>query len=333
MEIKEAIRILELSELNSVEELKSQFYARAHELHPDKSDDPQANERFQELIAAYRVCLTNLSELFSHFDQVPSAVEEESVSAVIENLDDIFEDIFGFAKTGRVLGYREPQLVALTVEELCQGVSKEQKLTGYRSCPDCQGAGVPLGHSTKICTYCFGKGFTQKKNEQNARPKICQRCQGRGRMMSHACERCAGFGRLKEHKKYKINIPDFWVPGQVYTASGWDTKTQKPSELFLEIAVKDHPVFEIANHDLLCEYQHDFERHPEGRDVRVQTPMGIALFSIKANAKPKSIVRVAGLGRYTGKDHKARGDLVIVLKQRKHPWWQKVFKVLRRTNP
>ena len=61
MNKKKAIKILNLENNFTKEQLKKQYRIKALELHPDKNKNEDANERFQELGEAYKYLTNNIS--------------------------------------------------------------------------------------------------------------------------------------------------------------------------------------------------------------------------------------------------------------------------------
>lgn len=157
MDLKQAIKLLQLEKFNGVDDLKKEFRQLAHRYHPDKNPGAAAVIQFRKILEAYRFSLQHITDLFGHFGLQESSQDAETARAAIKNLDDIFEDIFGFSKSGRVLGYHEPQVVSLTLEEFALGAKKRQRMIAWVKCPECRGNGALPGTSVKICSYCLDR--------------------------------------------------------------------------------------------------------------------------------------------------------------------------------
>ena len=142
MNLKTAISLLGIKSFKTIDDLKTHFRHKAHALHPDKNSDRDTSAEFRELVDAYKFLLEHSPEVFKYFGVSEKPIEEASVKIAIDSIDDIFEDLFGFSKSGRVLGYQEPQPLYLTLEEFAFGANKKQRLIAYTPCPECRGTGA-----------------------------------------------------------------------------------------------------------------------------------------------------------------------------------------------
>lgn len=324
MNLKKAIETLKLKKVRGIEDLKDQFHKLAHQFHPDKNPDQLAHQTFREILEAYSYLLNNLTAVYDHFGLEDEQEDEETVKSVIQNLDDIFDDIFGFSKSGRVLGFQEPQILYLTVEEFVKGVTKKKRMVAYVTCLVCQGVGAPAGQSAKVCSHCFGHG-TLPKSPTDKKPKICPKCRGRGRMIAHPCTECNGFGRLKQQHLQKFTVPVGLRANEVYTLEGVDLETKRPTKIFVELRLLRHSIFQIDKTDLLCEYHLDFKDLHSDLKLYLNTPLGKVPLTIPKNAQKGDCYRISGAGLYKDPRKSERGDLVVTLRNRKKSLWSKMF--------
>lgn len=128
MNLKLAIQLLGITEFTGIEDLKKCFHEQAHRTHPDKNKNSQSDQEFRDLVQAYRYALENLGELYAHFGMTETEQDEFTAKTTIENLDDIFEDIFGFSKSGRVLGSQQSQVIYVKLEEFLSGAKLRKKM-------------------------------------------------------------------------------------------------------------------------------------------------------------------------------------------------------------
>lgn len=324
MNLKTAINTLELKEFRGIEDLKAQFYKLAHLYHPDKNPD-EDSQVFRDMLGAYEYALSHISELCTHFDVPEQPDDEVTAKSTIENLDDIFEDIFGFSKSGRVLGFQEPQVVYLKLEELVLGAKKRQKMIAYAKCPTCQGIGAREGASARVCTYCFGHGVIKGHRFQKIRRRICPKCKGRGREIARACERCNGFGRLRRFHNQEFTLPLGLQPHEFYTITGYDRDTKGATEIFIEPRLLRHPIFQIDNYDLLCEYHVDFTDLNQALNLKLTTPFGSVPMMVPTDAQRGDAIRIKGAGLYKDALKKKRGDLVVTLVSKKKSILTRLF--------
>lgn len=325
MNIQTVIHILELKEFQSIDDLKRNFHALAHRYHPDKNSEAPQDEKFRQVLSAYKFALENFSDLCSAFGVKGQQDDEESVKSVIQNMDDIFEDIFGFSKSGRVLGYQEPQKLYVKLEEALLGKAVRQKMVAYIKCPDCSGIGAKRGAVAKVCPHCFGQGHIGIEKHQSTQRKPCPKCHGRGRKIERPCERCDGYGRLRREHLQEFNLPPGLKPGEIYTLDSFDVETNSRAEIFVEPHILRHPIFQIDNYDLLCEYHLDFAQHNQAIKLKLNTPLGEVLLTIPETARAGDVIFVKGAGTFGDTRGKTRGDLKVVLKNKKKSFWHKVF--------
>lgn len=325
LDLFRALKILEIRSYSEPEDLKKAFRSLAHRYHPDKNPSPEAGDRFRDVLEAYQYCLENLEVLALHFGLKPAPDLLNKDRLVIENLDDIFEDIFGFARTGRVLGFRQPYALRLTLAEFIFGGRKTEKLPAYESCPDCRGVGAAQGTLSRLCRHCFGKGYYLKKTRAEEDRKLCPQCLGRGREMESPCLSCDGFGRIKRICHQKFILPVGLKPGGLYTLSGVDKKTGRATEIFIQVFFVRDKIFQIENYDLLCEYLMDFSRHKTGVILNFETPFGKKALEIPLTARPGDVITVPNAGLYKNSSRGDQGVLKITLKQKKPSLLKRVF--------
>lgn len=327
MNLKTALKILEITSFAGPDDIKTGFRRLAHAWHPDKNPDPKSDVKFRELVVAYEFLKDNLSLVYQHFDlKIPSSRKVlPTAAAVIENLDDIFDDIFGFSKSGRILGYQEPQNLELKLEELFFGARFHRTLTAYEKCSACLGLGAEDGGSTKICRYCFGKGMLVN---ESGKQSFCQKCRGRGRQIANPCTTCRGFGRLKCREKVEIVIPVGLKPGQMYTLDAMHAKTGQKYELFINPVLVKHDIFQIENYDLVCEYPVDFQKMSAGGVIQVATFLGKRAITLPRDARDGDILRIPQAGLYKDATKKNQGDLRVILRSPKRSWWSGIRRLI-----
>lgn len=326
VQLSEAKKILGLHRFDGLEGLKRRFHQLAHQYHPDKNDEQNAVEKFRAVMDAYQCALENISELYEefHLKQEPG-LKEKASKIVVENINDIFEDIFGFSKSERILGYHEPQIIWLTLKEFMCGVQKRKKLVAYKKCETCVGIGARAGTSAKICTHCFGQGFIKKPKRVHFKRKPCPKCLGRGRQVMVPCTDCNGFGRLRQFHIQEFSIPVGMLPYQVYTLESFDVQTKSKANLFLELKPLRDPIFQIDKYDLLCEYHTDLTEQARQRVVMITTPAGKEKLVIPAHAKNGDVLAVFGAGMYQDSTKQKRGDLRVTLRDKKRSWFKRIF--------
>lgn len=328
LDLATALQRLEVRRYSGAEDLKSAFRTQAHRYHPDKNPDQDTSAAFRELIASYQYCLDHLDEVAVHFGvRLSSAVPDPKTT--VANFDDIFEDIFGFTRSGRVLGFQEPEVLFLTVKEFALGTEKQQKITAYLPCRDCDATGARPGTVSRICRHCFGHGFYYRRRGLGRERKTCQQCHGRGREMESPCASCDGFGRIKQQRQQNFHVPVGLKPCEIYTLSGTDLSGRGATHIFVETRLKPDPIFKIESYDLLCEYRMDFFTPRTDLNLNFLTPFGQRTGTVSRLAKPGDVITVKHAGLYKNSARTEQGDLKVLLKERRSGFflnlWQRVF--------
>lgn len=326
MNLDKAIAILALTHFEGLEELKRKFHELAHCTHPDKNPDSGDAARFRSVREAYEFCLDHLDELHLRFGSVrrPEALRQAPLTQAKAG-SDVFEEIFGFSKSGRILGYQEPQVIYLSLSEFCFGVSKRQKLVAYQGCAACSGIGAVAGTPAHICRHCFGQGVIVREELGGKHRRDCPRCLGRGREVKSPCAVCDGFGRLRRFHRQQVDLPVGMRPHELYALESFDLVIKKSAQIFVEPRLIRDPIFQIENYDLLCEYHLDLARLTKTLNLRLTTPFGQHILTISVGAKSGDVITVAGAGLYTDPGRKTRGSLKVALRHRRRNCLRRLF--------
>lgn len=251
MNYNEALQILGVSNPPALNQVKKSYRQLALQYHPDRnSGNPAASDHFRTITEAYNF-IVEFTEKWGE-DGVPVARPlPSSASPVrVEDTADVFDDIFGFTREDRIMGYQFPQLLWLTQAELTRGAKKKIHLFSYEKCSSCLGSGSEGKRLATICTYCFGGGRITAGLEK--KKKICPKCGGRGRQVKKPCARCNGFGRIGKKRRQEVDIPASLSAGKEYTLHARDLKTGKKLDVFVRAELKKPSFFTIENGNVLC---------------------------------------------------------------------------------
>lgn len=346
MNLKTAIELLELNAFQDPDDLKRAFRARAHEFHPDKNPSQDAAQKFREIVRAYEWCWQHIEELHLYFVTQNRANRQSvafdkkfSPEVHAHDLDGIFSEIFGYDKAGSV-GWQPAEALLLTLEQLAQGGPLEVLLTGSIHCQTCAGLGAAVGVVARLCRYCFGKGFVPRRSLDKrasllfghrgsnwlAKYKLCRRCDGRGREILKFCKDCRGFGRRMKRHRHSVVLPVALQPGQVCRMAARDLVTGEESQVVFEVKLKTHPIFEIDNQDLICDYNLQENQLSKQQKIHFQTPMGPVSFVLPEGITKGQVLKIKGQGLYREATRSSRGDLLIHMRIKPVSWLRRICK-------
>ncbi len=86
--------------------------------------------------------------------------------------------------------------------------------------------------------------------------QTCPTCRGSGKVIPDPCTNCQGAGRIKQNKVLEVSIPAGIDEGQRIRLSGKGEPGMNggpPGDLYVEIHMKPHDVFQRDGDDLHCE--------------------------------------------------------------------------------
>jgi molecular chaperone DnaJ len=250
----------------SADELKKAYRKLARQLHPDVNDAPDASDRFKEVTVAYEVLSDPQKR--STYDRGGDPLSSGGGSgfgAQGFSFDDIMDAFFG-QNAGRGPRSRRQRgqdaLLRLNVElaEAAFGVTHEIKVDTAVTCTTCDGSGAAEGSEPQTCRTCHGHGDVQHVQRsllgdiRTSRP--CPTCHGFGTVIPDPCSECAGEGRVRSRRSISVTIPAGVDQGTriQLTGEGEVGPGGGPAgDLYLEINVSRHPVFQRQGDQLFCQ--------------------------------------------------------------------------------
>ena len=308
----------------TADEIKKAYRKLAREFHPDANrDDPQAEDRFKEISAAYETLSD--PEKRRRYDMFGDEGAGGGFSD-FGGISDLFASFFGgggfggATRTGPARGADVLAEIALTLEEADTGIERDVEIETLNECPDCNGSGAAPGTFPTRCSDCGGSGElrqvrrTMFGNVMTASP--CLRCGGRGEEIVSPCQRCNGRGRIAEFETLSVQIPPGVDDGAQLRVTGRGhagTKGARAGDLYVAISIAPHEVFKRAGEDLGCEVHVPMTIAALGGTVEIPTLIGPEVVDVEPGTQPGHVVRLRNKGM-TRLNGRGRGTLVALLK-------------------
>ena len=301
-------------------EIKSSYRKLAMKYHPDRSEEPDAEERFKEISEAYAVLSDpekrRQYDQFGHSGIDGRYSQEDLFRGVnFEDLlrgfgggsgggESIFDAIFGGNKRrgparGRDLRYD----LDMTLEQAASGMETTIEVPRSESCQTCAGIGAKPGTSPTACSGCGGAGQVTRAHStplgQMISSSTCPRCGGRGQIIASPCESCGGSGRVNRYRKINVRIPPGVDSGQHLRLRGEGDAGPvggEAGDLYVFVNIRPHKYFNRIDNDLLMETPISITQAALGTDITVPTLNGSAKIKVPAGTQTGSVFRLRGKG-------------------------------------
>lgn len=305
MSQRDYYEILGVSKSAANPELKKSFRRLAMKYHPDRNPDDQETEKlFKEAKEAYEV-LSNTNkraayDQFGHAGVNQSAGSGFGGSGIGDAFSDIFGDIFGgssrsSARKGADLQYN----LELSLEDAAVGVTVKIRIPTMKHCTSCAGSGAKQGSAPEICNTCAGHGQVRMQQGFFSVQQTCPKCRGSGTIINDPCNTCHGEGRVKEHKSLSVDVPAGVDNGDRIRLSGEGEAGEAGTpagDLYVQIHVKPHPIFERDNADLYCEVPISIVTAALGGELEVPSLNGRLNLKIPPGTQTHKSFRMRGKG-------------------------------------
>lgn len=314
MSKRDFYEVLSVPKNASDDEIKKAYRKLAMKYHPDRNQGDKAKEaevKFKEVKEAYEMLSDDQKR--AAYDQYGHAGVDpnmrgpggaEGFAGFGEAFGDIFGDIFGQARRGaggRQV-YRGNDLsyaLEITLEEAANGKDAQLRIPSWDECNTCHGTGAKPGTSAKTCTTCNGSGQVQMRQGFFSVQQTCPHCRGSGKIIPDPCTSCHGQGKIKSQKTLEVKIPAGIDDGMRIRSAGNGepgTNGGPPGDLFIEIRIKKHDIFERDGDDLHCSVPISFTTAALGGEIRVPTLAGEAAIDIPEGTQNDKQFRLRGKG-------------------------------------
>jgi len=308
--------ILGVAKNASDEDIKKAYRKLAMKHHPDRNQGEAsklAEERFKEAKEAYE--MLSDAQKRAAYDQYGHAGVDpnrggggagaEGYGGFAEAFGDIFGDMFG-QQRGRAGGgrqvYRGGDLsyaMEVTLEEAARGKDAQIRIPSWDSCEVCKGAGAKPGTQVKTCGTCAGSGSVQMRQGFFSVQQTCPTCRGVGKVIPEPCTACQGQGKIKRQKTLEVKIPAGIDGGMRIRSAGNGepgTNGGPPGDLYIEIRLKKHDIFERDGDDIHCSVPISMVTAALGGEIDVPTLAGKAAIDIPEGTQTGKQFRLRGKG-------------------------------------
>ncbi|MGV8893287.1 MAG: molecular chaperone DnaJ [Burkholderiaceae bacterium] len=299
----------------SEEDIKKAYRKLAMKHHPDRNPDSKTAEgKFKEVKEAYEMLSDaqkrDAYDRYGHAGVDPNMGGGGSGGGAGgfggDSFGDIFGDIFGGgARGGRGAGpqvYRGADLrynLEITLEQAAHGFDTTIRVPTWDACETCHGTGAKAGTSPSTCSTCGGHGQVRMQQGFFSIQQTCPKCHGTGKTINDPCPPCGGAGKIKRNKTLEVKIPAGIDEGMRIRSSGNGepgTNGGPSGDLYVEVHIKPHTVFQRDGDDLHCEIPISFTKAALGGDIEVPTLSGKASFSIPEGTQSGKTFRLRSKG-------------------------------------
>ena len=153
------------------------------------------------------------------------------------------------------------------------GTETEIDVEKMETCPTCEGSGCKPGSTPQSCEYCGGVGQVRMQQGIFSVQQTCPACQGTGQEVSNPCPDCNGQGRKHETRTLSVKVPPGVDNGDRIRLAGEGEAGESggpPGDLYVQIQVKQHPIFVREDNNLFCEVPISFTTAALGGQLAMQ---------------------------------------------------------------
>ncbi|HEY5718039.1 MAG TPA: molecular chaperone DnaJ [Motiliproteus sp.] len=327
MSKRDYYEVLGVSRDASDRDIKKAYRQAAMKYHPDRNPGDKASEdKFKEANEAYEVLSD--AQKKAAYDQYGHAGVDPNAGGFGGGggfqgggFGDIFGDVFGDIFGGGGGGGRRSRVqrgadlrynMELDLEEAVRGVEKKIRIPTLVACKTCSGTGAKEGTKPKQCSTCGGIGQVRMQQGFFSVQQTCPACHGEGSIVTDPCGDCRGRGRTEQTKTLSVKIPPGVDTGDRIRLSGEGeagTHGGPAGDLFVQVSVRKHAIFERDGRNLYCEVPISFVDAALGGELEVPTLDGRVKLKVPEETQSGKMFRLRGKG-VTPVRGGAAGDLL-----------------------
>jgi molecular chaperone DnaJ len=309
MSKRDYYKVLDVARTATEVEIKKAYRRLAMKFHPDRNpNDHEAEDKFKECKEAYEV-LTDAQKraIYDQHGHEGLAARGggggfSAADAFSDIFGDVFGDIFGGGRRGGRQVFRGADLrydLELDLEQAVFGHESEVEFTTLGECEPCKGSGAEPNSKTVPCETCHGSGQVRMQQGIFAVQQTCPRCKGRGQVITEPCDHCLGQGRIRKKKNLAVKVPAGVDNGDRIRLAGEGEAGRNggpPGDLYVEIRVREHAIFERDGSHLSCEVPVSFATATLGGTVEVPTLGGNVDLKVPAESQSGRVFRLREKG-------------------------------------
>lgn len=353
---KDYYEILGVNKNATQDDIKKAFRKLAMKFHPDKNKADDAEARFKEINEAYEVLSDkekrSVYDRFGHAGLNNQGFSSEGIdpfdifnqffgggggqsfsSSSGEDIFEMFGDIgggFGFGGNQRQKRKRDRDnnIYVNTVISFSKSVhGGVEKISFDRNvvCEHCKGLKTISPNDFIDCSACNGRGRVvfQRKTLFGIMQseKICEKCEGEGKIPKTKCESCNARGFTTKNIKVNATIPAGVRDGETLLVDnkGHIYKDGIQGNLYITVRVKPSKYFERQGLDLFTITYVDPITAMIGGTINIATPYGLHKHKLSSSVSPDDKIKIVGYGiRLKVKSKifgsKTSGDLICIIK-------------------
>jgi len=309
MSKRDYYEILGVSRDTQKADLKKAYRRLAMKYHPDRNQGDKAiEEKFKEAKEAYEILKDE--DKRAAYDQYGHAgVDQQAGGGGGAGFSDIFGDVFGDIFGGGGGGRRTSRGPArgsdlrynleISLEQAVHGSSVKITVPRHIHCKTCSGSGAKKGTTPETCSTCGGQGQVRMQQGMFAVQQTCPSCRGQGKTIKDKCGSCHGQGKVRDEKTLSVKIPAGVDNGDRIRLAGEGEAGDAgapPGDLYVQMHVKEHKIFERDAENLYCEVPIDFATASLGGELEVPTLDGKVVLKIPQETQTGKMFRLRGKG-------------------------------------
>lgn len=280
--------VLGVSREASQTEIKKAFKQLAVDYHPDRSEEPDAEEKFKAIAEAYEVLGDEESR--QKYDRFGKEAVDGAAAAGgrrgqrVSDIEDLlnqmgFGDIFdmfgdrgrGRGRSGRrsARGADLRATVELDLADAAFGTDEQIEFNRQHNCNECDGTGSKSGEKQR-CSRCNGRGKVSESKGFFTMTRTCPDCRGQGETINDPCPACNGRGTVKREQTVEFEVPAGVQSGHRIRINGEGQQgSGGTGDLYVDFKVREHDQFKRKNDDLYTQVPISFVQAALGGRVEV----------------------------------------------------------------